>query len=181
MGLEDAGFPFVQWSLFLNLKCFWWFWKLYNIWVVWYLFCRISLIWDFYVYVYIYLYLEPKSPLSFKINPTKQGLNSNQKKRPHLGSRYPPENDHISFFQRALLSRWFSLFPEVGYVSSFSSQKKVSISHRIPVGRTVYLPIHENHKKSTIHVGKYTVRPMGILWDIACWFPDPKPPWKNPP
>ena len=24
----------------------------------------------------------------------------------------------------------------------------------------VYLPIHEHHKKPTMHVGKYTVRPM---------------------
>ena len=37
---------------------------------------------------HIYIYLEPKWPLFLKVNPPKQGRNSNQNKGPHLGSRY---------------------------------------------------------------------------------------------
>ena len=43
----------------------------------------------------------------------------------------------------------------------------VKIHGRIlPTGSTglVYIYLHENHKKSTIHVGKYTNRPMDLLW-----------------
>ena len=29
-----------------------------------------------------------------------------------------------------------------------------------------YIYLHENRKKSTIHVGKYTVRPMDPMWDM---------------
>ena len=35
-----------------------------------------------------YIYLEPNWPLFLKVNPPKQGRNSNQNKGPHLGSRY---------------------------------------------------------------------------------------------
>ena len=34
------------------------------------------------------IYLEPKWPLFLKVNTAKQGLNFNQNKGPHLGSRY---------------------------------------------------------------------------------------------
>ena len=38
------------------------------------------------------------------------------------------------------------------------------ITHRIHGTGIPYIYLHENHKKSTIHVAKYTVRPMDLLW-----------------
>ena len=45
--------------------------------------------------MYIYIYLEPVCPLFWWLNPPKQGLNSNQNKGPHLGSRYVYANQKV--------------------------------------------------------------------------------------